>query len=323
MSGKRRGARRSVPKTLKELKATVGDRIGNIPPPSSGMISVPAAINLMEDSTNRYYVRIPLDQGFVLKTIVEILRNCVTETDFIVKPDGLYIRGMNDTATLTVNIKLHADQIAGWEFWKEVAVRINIHFLHMITRNIKKRQTVNLYVYEDADGTSFVGIENELGHSSQVRASKLERVVIEEESLNYNSKPGLQIAINSSDYYNMCREMHNLSKTLLFTRHSNVLQISLRENKIIDKTVQFAGADINGLNWHGTTNSKIFQFGHIYSFSKVNGLEDNVNMYYYDEENTCLRIETPIKEYGMFEAYIRPSNNDELVYELPPGVDPV
>lgn len=274
-----------------------------------------------QDGVYDNYVEIPIEQGFALKTIVEILRNCVTEADFIAHPDGLFIRGTNDSMSLTVNICLDANRIAGWRLHKEVGVRVNIHFLHLITKNIKKRQHIVLFIREDDTNTFFVGIQN-MGNMFQVRASKLDHVLIEDESVYYETKPGLLVPIDSAEYYNTCHEMHNLSKTLLFQRIDSSLSISLRENKIIHKSFVHQGEPLNGLQPFGT-NSKIFQFGHVYSFSKMNGLENKIDMYYYDEENACLRLVTQIKNYGTFQAYIRPNNGDELVYELPPGVQPV
>lgn len=300
MSSRPRARRKTVPKSLD---------------PMPGKKSAHAGFNL--------YMSAVIDQGFLLKTLVELFRNSVRVVDFVATDNRLTIRAVNEKRTVINRVDWPAGQLSEWTLHEPIAVRVNIHLLHIVTKNATKSQKFELFIRENSKRIVEIGTDvRGGGQLSACRAVKLDSTHVEDDDAKYINEPGLCVRVETSKYNKLCRDMHNLSKTTRIQRNGTTVKFSLADNKLIRKELSWEGSATNGMDLTASV-SRIFQFSHLYSFSKINSLAKVVEIYVYDSDDMAMRMVVNIENYGQFTAYISPSESDEVIYALPPSVDPV
>lgn len=86
------------------------------------------------------------EKGYVLKVLFDSLAAGLSRTSFVVRKDGIYVRDNNESNSILYDVFLPRERFKPYICRKEIIFSINLKHLQKMVKNIKKKDSVILFV---------------------------------------------------------------------------------------------------------------------------------------------------------------------------------
>ena len=165
-------------------------------------------------------------QGSVFKSVVEVLKEIINDTNIVVDSSGMRILTMDSAHSCLVTMKLDSDMFEVFEC-KEGPIHIGVNMLSLfkLLKSVSSNDTVGMKIDEDSPTELQIYVENIDKRSHTKYMLKLMDIDIE--SINIpDVKTEIIVTIPSVDLHRITRDISNLSDTVQISAKDNILQLS-------------------------------------------------------------------------------------------------
>jgi proliferating cell nuclear antigen len=225
-------------------------------------------------------VEIRTVQAAVLKTLVECLKELLTDSEIQISQEGVKLVTMDSAHVILVHAKLDADRFEHFYCECPRKIGLNLIHLHKIIRTVGGNDTVTLFVKKNDQ--NFLGIEVQSRERKACTTYKLQLLDLDEMRVDIpNSLMTSAISMPSSDFQKLCRDAHALADAVELKVVDRTLVLSARGDFCSQETV-LHNSDTVTID-HDASESEIvqgvFSLKHLCLFTKATNLSKTVDVY--------------------------------------------
>lgn len=152
-------------------------------------------------------------QSGPIKTLIEALKEILTDANIEFNDTGLRIVAMDQSKTVLVHLKLEKDKFDEYKCKQKMVVGVSMINLFKLIKTITNNDTLTLYI-DDKDKNK-LGIRVENSVKNQVTNYKLNLMDLNEDNITIPAAEFDSVIIMpSTDFQKICRDMNNLSDTI-------------------------------------------------------------------------------------------------------------
>jgi proliferating cell nuclear antigen len=223
-------------------------------------------------------------QTGAVRTLIEALRSILVEMSLLFDKDGVRMIAMDNTRTVLVHLRLHAEKFEKYTYnhdTPKLIIGVNTDHLYRIVRTATNDDTLTLYI--DGDDANSLGILMENGEKKQVHRYKLNLLDRDEPDLSLpETEFSTRITMPSLDFQKICRDMTLLSaKTVDITNVGNTLTFSCKGHFASRTTVM--GDTETDFSIQKKSSDEIvsgtFSIPHLVLFTKCSNLCNNLEVH--------------------------------------------
>lgn len=252
-------------------------------------------------------------QVSAIKSLVEALREILSETNMEISPKGIRIMATDPSVTILIHLALGADNFEYYKCDETLIVGVNIINLYKLTRTMVNNDALTMYIDEDQSSKLGIRIENE--EFNRVTDYKLNTIDIDEDVIDaLPSSFGRMITMPSQQFQKVCREANNISETIEIKSMGQQLIFSCNGDFATQETVYAqtnAGVkfecDDDSLS-DDTIIQGYYQLRHLVLFSKCANLCQEIKMLLANE--APLVIEFSVGSLGSLHLALAPQVED-------------
>jgi proliferating cell nuclear antigen len=156
-----------------------------------------------------YIVEAKTVQTGAIRTLKEALKCILVEMSLIFDKDGIRMIAMDNTRTVLVHLRLHADKFEKFSYnydSRKFVIGVNTDHLYRIVRTATNDDTITFYV--DKSDSNSLGILLEDGERKQVTRYKLNLLDRDEPDIQLpETEFSAHITMPSTDFQKICRDM--------------------------------------------------------------------------------------------------------------------
>lgn len=229
-------------------------------------------------------LKIKTKEGYTFKVLAELLNNTIKESCFIIRPTGITLTGMDTKSangTKLVCLELLRENFVTFKCARpELKVGVNlIHFYKML-KSIKKKDTLTLYIDEEAPLDLKIMIHQNGDSNSTTSTVKITNVhPLEIDVPDGYSNP----IIATSKEFQKIKTLNKISKYIKVTATSNTIKFFCDKENLFDREVKFGEVeDEDEENTDEDSDdvySQTFETDQILCLVKVAGLSATVQIY--------------------------------------------
>ena len=242
-------------------------------------------------ASTAYKLEIRTVQSSTIKTLVEALKELLTDTVLEVDPGGIKIIATDMAHVVLVNLKLYADRFEYFHCPQELRIGINMLNMHKLIKTIGNSDTLTLYVEEDDD--NHLGIKIESNEKNTKSIYKLDLLALPPQSIRVGpTEFDSVIVISATDFQKLCRDMHNIAETVEIRAVKNEVVFRCKGDFCSQETVlcNQGGADGDGGMDHGSEITQgIFSLKYLLMFTRCTNLSNTVELFLKNDMPCILR----------------------------------
>lgn len=156
-----------------------------------------------------YVLEIRTVQSSAIKTLVEALKELLTDVVIEVDDTGLRVIAMNKACAVLVHLKLDASRFEYFRCSKPLNLGVNINNLYKLIKTVGNSDTLTMYVEEDE---SHLGIKIESSEKNSRTVYKLNLLDMENPDITVDAMQfDDTIELGSGEFQKLCRDMHNIA----------------------------------------------------------------------------------------------------------------
>lgn len=252
-----------------------------------------------------------LQEGVLLKRIVDAIKDVVGNINMEIGPNGLSFQAMDTTHIALVTLSLKAEGFNQFRCDRQFPIGLKLPDLHKILKCADANDSIKLEC--EADPSSLQIVFESSKHERK-SVFNLNLVHFDQESLqipetNYSSK----VSLPAGQFSKMIRELSQLSESIKISTNKKSInfaisgeacsgEIELKENPATN-SAESVCIDVDD----PVSNSFSLKF--LNSFCKGDALAESVNLMM--SENTPLVVEYKIADIGHLKFYLAPKINEE------------
>jgi proliferating cell nuclear antigen len=237
----------------------------------------------LQSNSNGNLFEIKTIQAAAFRTLIEALKEILTEANLEFDHTGLKVISMDETHTVLVYLRLHSDRFNEYYCPQKHVLGINMIYLFKLIKTIGNSDILTLYLPASNPNKLGIRIENADKATTTTYLLKIFDTNVEDiqiPGLNFTSIIGLP----SSDFQKICRDMNGLGD-------GERMEITSSGSELIFKCMgDFAEQETiiseNQSNMKVTRNSKtaeivqgVFLLKHLVLFTKCTNLCPSIEMY--------------------------------------------
>ena len=156
-----------------------------------------------------YVLEIRTVQSSVIKTLVEALKELLTDVVLEVDESGLRVIAMNKACAVLVHLRLDAERFEYFRCSKPLNLGVNIINLHKLIKTVGNSDTLTMYVEDDE---SHLGIKIESSEKNSRTVYKLNLLDMENTKITVSPMQFDDvIVLGAGEFQKLCRDMHNIA----------------------------------------------------------------------------------------------------------------
>jgi proliferating cell nuclear antigen len=254
-------------------------------------------------------------KAIILKSIFEIIKPFIKETNILISQDGIKISTMDTAKVSLTYIKLHAKKFESYYCEKPVIIGIDTTTFFKCIKSVNRRDTITLYMNKDEEEK--LGIELSDPFMGKMKDYKIPLLALDDKVMNI-SDIEYEYVINmpSSQFQQIIKDIHllegkvieikSISKQLIFgctdglaEFNTSISEIDDNLNKDQKALLVQNGEEVRSIKFQ-KTNDKIvqgkFKLDKLMNFIKASHLCDNMNIYVTNDKP--LILEYPAADLG-------------------------
>tara|TARA_Y100000590_G_scaffold444530_1_gene575386 strand:+ start:3207 stop:4016 length:810 start_codon:yes stop_codon:yes gene_type:complete len=251
-------------------------------------------------------------QVSAFKTLIEALKEILTDANFEFEKNGIKLIAMDTTHTVLVHLKLLAEKFEYYYCPNRVVLGINMMNYFKLIKTMNNSDTLTLYVKKE--NPNVLGIKIENNEKNQVTVYNLNLMDLHQE--NIEIPPAIfdsVITLPSSDFQKITREMYNLADRIEIKSVGAQLILSCKGDFATRTTVM--GETPGGMSFIENQNPDeiiqgIFRLKNLVLFSKCTNLSNSIEMYL--KNDYPLIIMYAVASLGQIKLCLAPELIDDL-----------
>lgn len=230
-------------------------------------------------------------QSGAFRTLIEALKEILTEANLEFDSQGMKIVAVDETHTVLVYLRLHADRFENFYCPVKHVLGVNMIYLFKLIKTMGNNDSLTIYL--PANNPNKLGIRMENTEKSQVTNFFLKLFDTDVEdisipSLNFTSI----IHMHSADFQKICRDMNVLGEKMEVTSSGTNLIFRCIGDFAEQETVIADNQASMKVQTKGTTTEivqGIFQLKHLVLFTKCTTLCPSIELYLKNDYPLILR----------------------------------
>jgi proliferating cell nuclear antigen len=231
-----------------------------------------------------YIVEAKTVQTAAIRTLKEALKCILVEMSLIFDKNGVRMVAMDNTRTVLVHLRLHAEKFEKFAYNHNVAkfvIGVNTDHLYRIVRTATNDDTITFYV--DAADPNSLGILLEDGEKKQVTRYKLNLLDRDEPDIQLpETEFSTHITMPSLDFQKICRDMTLLgAKTVEIKNVGSSLTFGCKGH-FASRTTVMGDSESEFTVKKNTTDEIVtgnFSLPHLVLFTKCTNLGNNLDIH--------------------------------------------
>jgi len=160
-----------------------------------------------------YVLELRTVQTHVIKTLIEALKEILTDASIEYTSDGLKLIAMDSTNTILVHLKLHGDKFEKYVCKRNAVFGISMINFHKIIKTISNDDTLSIYI--DDTNPNVLKIISENAAKKSITTYELNLIDLDSEQHKFKDQTfDSVITMPSLDFQKICKDMYNLSETI-------------------------------------------------------------------------------------------------------------
>jgi proliferating cell nuclear antigen len=231
-------------------------------------------------------------QSGAFRTLIEALKEILTEANLEFDSTGIKIIAVDETHTNLVYLRLHADRFENYYCPVKYVLGVNMMYLFKLIKTLENNDNLTLYLPEKNPNKLGIMMQNAEKQTTKNFFLKLFDTNIDDiqiPSLVFSSI----IHMPSSDFQRICRDMNSLGEKVEITSSAGDLIFrclgDFAEQEIIIRESQ---GSMRVQKYTGTQSEivqGIFQLKHLFLFTKCTNLCPSIEIYLKNDAPIILR----------------------------------
>ena len=186
---------------------------------------------------------------------------------------------MDHHRTILIDLELKAENFSIYKFvGKKMYLGIGLNFFHRLTRSIKKKDSLELFIDDKAPNDLAIKVipkENNRISTSYLKIQNVQNLDIDIPT-GY-SKP---VIVSSSEFQKMSKDMSNIGTTMKVTAKNFQIVFHCNAGGILKRTVQFGEEEIDEESTEVATEyCQDFLTEQLCRITKLSGLSSNMQIF--------------------------------------------
>lgn len=240
-------------------------------------------------------------EGYIIKTLAELLQNNIKNGCFILSRKGIILRMTDSNKKILIDIDMQADNFTQYKYKPNSTMSIGLNFSHFykMVKNIKKKDSVVLFIEEEKQtelGIKVIPKEKNRVTTSFVKIQNLQSLDIELPDGYTNS-----IIVPSNEYTKMIKDLNNIGgNTINISSSNNIIKFSCNSNGVYSRDIMFGESEEDD---EKENVSQEFETEQLTRISKVSGLSTQIQIY--QSPNLPILLKSNIGNLGKIFVYLK------------------
>ena len=218
-------------------------------------------------------------EAYCIKILAELLANNIKTACFVIDETGISLRMMDHHRTILIDLDLKAENFSIYKFvGKKMYIGIGLNFLHKLTRSIKKKDSLELFIDDKAPNDLAIKVipkENNRVSTSYLKIQNVQNLDIDVPT-GY-TKP---VIVSSSEFQKMSKDMSNIGTTMRVTAKNFQIIFHCNAGGILKRTVHFGEEEIDEDSTEPATEyCQDFLTEQLCRITKLSGLSSNMQIF--------------------------------------------
>eukprot|EP00994_Dinema_validum_P000208 NODE_1037_length_1137_cov_145.882353_g792_i0.p1 GENE.NODE_1037_length_1137_cov_145.882353_g792_i0~~NODE_1037_length_1137_cov_145.882353_g792_i0.p1 ORF type:complete len:263 (+),score=71.77 NODE_1037_length_1137_cov_145.882353_g792_i0:58-846(+) len=253
-----------------------------------------------------------LEQGQLLKKILEAIKDLVNEANLECSPSGVQLQAMDSSHVSLVTLLMKSNGFEEYHCDRNISLGINMGSMSKILKCAGVDDSITLRCQDEADTVTFVFESKE---KDKVSDFQLKLMAIDAESLGIPEQEyKAVVTMSSAEFQRICRDLSMLGDTVNISVTKEGVKfaaqgdigagnILVRQQKSADKEDENTTIELQ------EPVSLNFALRYLTTFSKATGLSEKVKLSM--AKDVPLVVEYSISEMGYIRYYLAPKIDDE------------
>jgi proliferating cell nuclear antigen len=228
---------------------------------------------------SNYAFEIKTVQASAFKTLVEALKELLTDTCIEFDNSGIKISALETSKIVLVHLKLNSSEFEFYQCDNPVSIGINMLNFHKIIKTINSNDTLTFYM--DKNDPNHLNIKIESSEKNTRTNYKLDLLDYDEPQPSINSTVfNSMITLPSSDFQKICRDMNNLSD-LVEIKNINKQLIFTCKGDFCEQETILCDSGNNEITDSNSVDiiQGVFKLKYLVHFTKCTNLSNTVEIY--------------------------------------------
>ena len=183
----------------------------------------------MSSSSSNYIFYCKTNEGYIIKTLSELLQNNIKNGCLIVSKKNIIFRMTDSNRKILIDFELQGESFTQYKYKNSssmMSIGLNFSHLYRMVKNIKKKDSIVIFIEEENPtelGIKVIPKEKNRVTTSHVKIQNLQSLEIELPN-GYNNA----IIIPSNEYTKMIKDLNNMGgNTISISSTNNIINIWL------------------------------------------------------------------------------------------------
>jgi proliferating cell nuclear antigen len=261
-------------------------------------------------TNNQYIFELKTVQSSAIRTLIEALKEILTDANVEISESGLKIMTMDPSHTVLVHLKLESCKFENYYCQSNIIIGVSMMCLFKLLKTMSNNDTLTLYI--DKNDQNRLGIKIENGEKNSVTNYKLNLMDLNEEKIDIPPAEFESIlTLPSNELQKICRDMYNIAENLEIKSVGNQLIFSCKGDYAEQQTI--IGETSTGMSYIENSEPDkviqgIFALKHLVLFTKCTNLCNSIELYL--KNDYPLIIKYNVASLGNIQLCLAPKNSN-------------
>jgi proliferating cell nuclear antigen len=247
--------------------------------------------------SNRRIVEISTLKSIIIKSLFEVIKPYIKETNILINNEGIKISTMDNSKVSLTYVKLKAEKFEKYYCEKPIIIGIDTSTLFKVIKYCNRRETITFYIVESDQDK--LGVELSDPFMGKIKDYKIPLLALDDKIANIHSMEfDYIINIPSVQFQQIIKDIHlldgkiveikSIGKQIIFNCTDGIAEFKTSISEIDEKLnkdqkllLQQNGEDIKCIKFE-KSNEKIvqgkFKLSYLMNFIKASHLCENMNI---------------------------------------------
>lgn len=261
-------------------------------------------------SLSEYILEIKTVQVSAFRTLIEALKEILTDANFEFDHTGMKVMAMDTSHTVLVHLKLQAERFVSYYCPGKAILGLNMINYFKLIKTMGNNDTLTLYVKKSNPNVLGIKIENSEKNQMtiyNINLMDVDQTEIEIPPAEFDSV----ITLPSVEFQKIIRDMHNLSDKIEIKSAGSQLIFSCEGDFATRQTIM--GETPGGMSYNEHNSDEIvqgvFALKNLVLFSKCTNLSSSIEMYL--KNDYPLIIKYTVADLGEIKLCLAPDVADD------------
>lgn len=266
-----------------------------------------------DENLENYKFVIRTVQASAFRTLVEALKEILTDVNIEIDKTGMKIIAMDASHVALIHMKLNSDNFEKYYCNKEIVCGISMMRLFKLLKTMSPNDTLTFYVEEDEPNILKIQIdtgEKNLKHTFELKLMDLFIEKVEVPPVEFASV----LRLPSGDFQKLCRDMNQLADDIEIKSSGSELMFSINNDWVTQQTIIKESTGGAGMSYiqnlaPNEVIQGVFSLRYLVLFSKCTNLCQNIEIYI--KNDYPIIIKYSVANLGEVKFCLAPKNNDD------------